>query len=752
MMDSCLNINNLMPTPEMLFQAAYGSLVGDPAFISWGVHKGSNTRRVDMMGLTKETVYDAAIHGDMAFFKRLHGELTANPWQFPPSLRTLIPKDEIDTSKGTRPIDDPCELKRLVAICVRHEIEVLAERFMHPGQFGGRPTQSIKPACLRHGATMQDHVATSIWQGIREGYGHVLVLDLKDAFGLLPERAALKVLRDIGLDDDAARWVWRLCRIDAVDARNRKFSYTREGRGIEQGNVLSATIMNVVLAPILKCLEQRLHVRVFSYLDDIYVLAGTDETAREAFYRFRQSARDRGFTNVRRLKKETDPVDSKNSTIIDVNIQPVAVLKTYEVDALGISLRPDKATKLRREGKLVGKVSISTFRKLSNCMSLTKGACRKRNSDAIQPAPSGPVNTHLTETAPAGVVEWFNSLPFTYMNTEARDLSVNTTVYSAGVIPGAPTGLPGNLRNPELHGPHRKVNSESAGTGLSGVRSPEGEGTMSSQCHGADGIPENRDSFRLQGVTTPDRMRNGAGDRRAFLSIRSPDILPNIFCPGRLAFGNKYKTSILDLTKLAPVIGNEVAVGSIVQGINRLIRMVRLDNQAEVRIDPMEAWTAIPTILGNAEDAIYTRKSFKFQNDGTVIIVLVAQTLKREPGKSDPVPQEADVVVRSIRIVDRANHCYKITLAVHGKVCTGFHDSSSPNDTVGALEALAYVLNRFPDSLLAVAVDVVPLLQDPDRIEPSNVGIRRAIELVLKHRKWTREGNGWYLGRPSVGR
>jgi len=699
-------MDSLIPTAEMLFCAGYGAFAGDRACISWGIHRGRNPGRRDTMGLTKEVVYDAAVHGDMAFFLNLHQALTANPWQFPPSLRTLIPKDAEDPGKGTRAIDDPCEMKRLVTLCVRHEIEALAERFMHPGQYGGRPAWAIKPACLRKGATMQDHVATAIWQGIRQGYKHILVLDLKDAFGLLPERAALKVLRDIGLDDDAARWVWRLCRIDAVDARYRRIRFTRLGRGIEQGNVLSATIMNVVLAPILKCLEQRLHVRVFSYLDDIYVLARTPEIATEAFYRFRQSARTRGFTNVRRLKEETDPVDSKNSTIINVNIQPVAVLKTYEVDALGISLRPDKATKLRREGKLVGKVSISTFRKLSNCMSLTKGACRKRNSDAILPAPSGPVNTHLTGTAPACAVEWFNSLPFTYMNTEARDLSVNTTVSSAEVIPQALTGLPGNLRNPELHGPHRKMNSESAGTGLSGVRSPEGEGTMSSQCHGADGIPENRDSFRLQGVTTSGGGRGVAGGRPAHPSVHWSEIQLRLLAPGRLDVGNWFKGCVLDLTNISVAIGN-AAAGLIVQGVNRLIKSVRIDSRAEVRIDPKEPWTAIPTILGNANDSVYTRKSFKFQNDGTVIIELVARPKNRERLPREPTPIEAAVVVRSIRMQNRAFNRYRIALAVHGKAHTEIYDASSPNDVAGLLEALGHVLGLYADSVVAVAADII---------------------------------------------
>lgn len=740
MMPSPTGMNDLLPTATELFEAAYGALVGDPGFISWGVHQGRNPGRRDTMGMTKEVVYQAALEGNVSFFTGLAERLEADPWTMPTSLRTYIPKDEVNPDKGVRAIDDPCEFKRLIAICVRRVIQERAESYLTTGQYGGRPEWAITRECTLPGATMQDHVATGIWKAIRKGYRHVLVLDLKDAFGLVPQAAAIKVLNRIGLNAEAARWVWRLCRIDAVDARNRYIQYTREGRGIEQGNVLSALIMNLVLAPVIQSLESHLDVRVFAYLDDIYVLAPSHEIATEAFYRFRQSARARGFTNVRRLKRDTDPADSKNSQITNVDEHPVTVLKTYQVDGLGISLHPDKVVKLRQEGKLTGKVTLSKLRKLSDCRSLTKSACRLWNPDAIQPANQKPIIIPSCVITPVDEPERIPPM------LSLQELPVKGTGSSVnGNLESHAKGKK-ELKNPDVHDPDPRIPDE-RDYNARVVKSSYRERIMSSRRHGADGIPYYRDSRRPQGVTTPDRMRNDAGDLRAFLSIRSPDILPNIFCPGRLAFGNKYKTSILDLTKLAPVIGNDVAVGSIVQCVNRLIRMVRLDNQAEVIIDPTEAWTAIPTVLGNANDSVYTRKSFKFQSDGTVIIVLVARTQKREPGRSDAVPQEADVVVRSIRAVDRVNYHYKITLAVHGTVCTGFYDASSPNDTVGALEALAYVLKRFPDSLVAVAVDVVQLLQDSDHIEPSNVGIRRALKPVLRQWSWSRVGEAWLVGR-----
>jgi len=728
-MISGLPIDSLMPTAEMLYYAAYGAFAGDRACISWGVHKGRNPGRRDTMGLTKEVVYDAAVHGDMAFFLNLHQALTANPWQFPPSLRTLIPKDAEDPGKGTRPIDDPCELKRLVTLCVRHEIETLAERDMHPGQYGGRPAWAIKPACLRKGATMQDHVATAIWQGIRQGYRHVLVLDLKDAFGLLPERAALDVLQDIGIDNEAAKWVWRLCQIDAVDSRTRRIHYTRQGRGIEQGNVLSATLMNLVLAPICRSMERSLDVQVFGYLDDIYVLAPTEEIATEAFFRFRQSARDRGFTNVRRLRHQDDPADSKNSHIINIDEQTVTVLKTYEIDSFGISLHPDKVLKLRQ----VGKVSLSKFRKLSNCRALTKAACRSRNLKAIQPAIRKPVNH------PSIIVTPVNMTGRTYLPLDPlQEPPVSDT--------GSPVTLEVlNKELKELKNPDVRDSRNEAFHAPDGVTSPYSERIMSSRCKLAGGIP--KDSHQTAGGQTLGRGRGNTGGYPAHLSVLHPDIRTNVIRPGNLQLGNQYKGHILDLRNIRSVIPGDIPVGSIKQVVNRLVKLVRVENKAVVVIDPREPMTAVKGVLGREGDDAYRQMDSHFQEDGGLRITLVRRSVKIASMPSAKAPDDAQIAIRDVRKVNRAFNRYQVRLTIGGACRVMYFDASSPNDTVGVLEALAYVMKRFPDSVVAVGVDVVPLLEDPESVEPSNVGIRRALDADLRQWSWSSAGDGWLVGR-----
>lgn len=749
MKSGLLEMQDLVPNTGDLMQAAYGALVGDRAFISWGVHKGRNPDRLDTMGLTKIRVYDAAVQGDVDFFTGLHATLTADPWHFPPSLRTLISKDPDNPDKGTRPIDDPCELKRLVTICVRHVIESRAEGSMHPGQYGGRPNWAIKPACSRPGATMQDHVATAIWQGMREGYRHVLALDLKDAFGLVPEQAAITVLKALGLDEQAAQWIWRLCKIDAVNARRRSIRYTRQGRGIEQGNVLSAMVMNLVLAPLFRRLDSRLDVRVVSYLDDVYVLARTPETAREAFYTFRQSARARGFTNVRRLREEGDPTDSKNSVIINIVNQPVTVLKTYEVDALGISLHPGKVVELKSEGRLTGKVTISTFRKISDCRSLTKGACRLRNSDAIQPAPMKPVTAPCSSISssdgePQGTL--LPSNPPWIM--KVRDESVRKTVSLGN--PGYVSLTIGiqKLKSPDLHDIKiEKLRTSDESLPSLSTTIPLCECVMPSRCKQADGIPGNdRDSYQTAGGQTLDRSGNRAEDRPRYLSVHSPEIQLYLTRPGRFVVGDRFKGAIVDLRNLTQVIGDDVPEGTIVQIINKMIRLVRVNNRAAVLIGPRESWTAITGIIGNDGDPTYRRTGYEFQTDGSVKIELVHRTRRQKPPSLPAAPSEAPVVIRSIRVVNRALNCHKVEVTVEGRRFTGCYNATSPNEMAGILETIAYILKIFPLWIVAVPCQMAPILADHERMEPCNVGIRLALNSVLRNRTWSRSGEEWLLG------
>jgi len=345
-----LALVDLLPSGEDLMDIAYSSLAGDPAAPRVGRHAGRNPHRRDNQGLTKTFVHKRAMERDLSWFVEQAHRLHDHPFDLPPSLRTYIPKQEENPAAGKRPVDDPAEVKRPVALHVRRIVEPRVEPLLHPGQRGGRSPRYVEPICQRKGATAQDHLATGIHDTIYDGYPVALVADLKDAFGLIPRSYTIKLFQSLGFTQEAARWLWRLVRIDAIDSRTRSHHFRRAGRGIEQGGALSSMICNLVLAPILRAVEHHLDVRAFTYLDDITFMARSVRAATDAFHEFRRQAKARGFTNVRRLRTPGDPAHSKNSTIIDTRVEPVAVIKTYLVDSLGISLHPTKVKELQ-EGR-----------------------------------------------------------------------------------------------------------------------------------------------------------------------------------------------------------------------------------------------------------------------------------------------------------------------------------------------------------------------------------------------------------------
>ena len=205
-----LTLQDLLATGYEMYEEALFSTTGDPASEPIGVHKGRNVDRLDTMRLSKRMIHDHAKAGDIEWFEAFAADIKSRPFRLPRSLRRDVPKNENDPSAGTRPIDDPAEIKRLITLHVRKILEHRAEQMMTSGQYGGRPTWAIDNICKRSGSTAQDQLATALHQTIWNGFPICLALDLKDAFGRIPKQAAIKEFNRLGLDDEAARWLWRL--------------------------------------------------------------------------------------------------------------------------------------------------------------------------------------------------------------------------------------------------------------------------------------------------------------------------------------------------------------------------------------------------------------------------------------------------------------------------------------------------------------------------------------------------------------
>jgi hypothetical protein len=382
-----ISMADLLPTAEELMVVAYESMAGDGATAPEGRHGGRDPDRLDMQDLSKRMVYQRAQANDTAWFDAVAAAVRADPHAWAPSLRTLVPKGK---SNDTRPIDDPSEIKRLVALVARAKLkQKLIARFTE-GQVGSRPGKF----CTRKGATAQDQLAAAILLSIRAGYTWCVLIDLRDAFGRVPELLALREFGRMGLDPGAAKFLWRLVRIYAVTDRT-KAPAERDKMGIEQGNPLSAYVMDLVLAPAMRRVEARHQVQAFSYLDDIYIMCRTEQEAEAAYQAFRSIAEGLGVDNVRDLWGQGGRAPKgKNSIIVDSSTNHIRVLKTYDIDLLGVSAAPQKEMDyrldLKADGQKFARMTICQARKALHCQALTAEATRARNNILMRlPSSSG---------------------------------------------------------------------------------------------------------------------------------------------------------------------------------------------------------------------------------------------------------------------------------------------------------------------------------------------------------------------------
>ncbi|MCK6574673.1 hypothetical protein L6V77_26670 [Myxococcota bacterium] len=710
-----VTLEDLLPQGDHLRHVAYESLAGDETTRPDGRHSGRRPNRPDMDGLSKREVYGLALDNDLAWFEKVASAVRANPFTWSPSLRTWVPKDPNRPENGTRPIDDPSEIKRLVAIYVRALLLGKLHHRFTPGQFGSRPGT----ACTRARATAQDHVATAIHRAIRGGYTWAVLIDLTDAFGRVPEGLTLRELGRMGLEPDAAQFVWSMCRINAVVQRRQVTPFARLGMGIEQGNCLSASIMDLVLAPVLRRTEARLDVIVVSYLDDIYMLARSRSDAEDAYRLFRDIAEGLGFDNVRDLWDGTG-FQGKKSTIVDSTVTPVRVLKTYDICPLGVSLAPEKVADflddLRERGIPSGQVSLPTLRRLTRCQALSGQATRSRNSQLLRspqrlpgsrPAPSGvcsrfapPSEGEYTST---GIVTP-QPLPDEDAPLSSQDQGVVEPAEDAQDLSTDGDSFSGDVVLSRRADGHREPHSDlpvsavfggicSLGVGLLPSSNPlrgELDFVCSSRVASAGSISHPKgDSTRSEGPTQPCGGRRGNdGNPPAphFLRFQDPAVQAALVAGRGFRFGVTFKGAVLDLTGLDAL---GVHPGRLPLVVNGLIKAVKTGGTAQVLIDPWEAWTLLPKILGRQGDTVYRRVETLNLPDGKLMITLVATAPRARPSvPAQPPPCGADALL-GCRAINAATGFHELRVVESGVRRVRRLTVSAPSALGGVVAAVA---------------------------------------------------------------
>ena len=385
-----LIIWDLLPGPEELAIVGYASTHGDSCAERLGIHQRLDLYLKDMADRCKVDTYEASEVWVARWFIDMARRLWNDPFGFPASLEHRVPKGD----GRFRPVGDPAEFKRLVALYIRYRVESRIET--SPGlildcQMGGRPRKWLDEAikeqwiCKRPGASPRDHLAVLAQQAMHEGYGWCLLTDLTNAFGLLPKVAVFKQLRAAKVSKAAAEFIWRAARLDEVSATTRKRLKYDKRMGVSQGNPLSAMLMNIGLAPILAAVQRSVDVRVLAYLDDIYVLTRSRDDAKRAFEVLKREAKARAFRNIRPLRQPPgDDPKAKRSDIVKVtNDNPLVILQGYRVSPGYIGMT-DKATKLvNQEIELrghTGPMTPNLVRKFSGQMALTRKGIRATSS------------------------------------------------------------------------------------------------------------------------------------------------------------------------------------------------------------------------------------------------------------------------------------------------------------------------------------------------------------------------------------
>lgn len=328
-------------------------------------HNGSPTR-VDGNGLSKSRIYERAVAGDIEFFNAIAEDINdpIRRRHYLISQRTFDPKE----SGGFRPIDDPWEIRRLYAAFVRRFLETLVndEQAIDKGVIAFRMLRDFPELAERcQGFAIQDAFAQEVHNLISTRGPWVVVVDLQDAFGQLPLKAVNGLLSDLGLNKVSRRIVLDVVKVRSRDRQGRW--YETCDKGIEQGGILSPLIFNIVTSRVFKRLRNATGAGCASYGDDIVLVARTETKAQVAFREFQRITTELGFENVRGL--DDGP---KASKIINTEIEPVRLIRTFLVRKGEVGLTDEKAEDLRACAMRKDIKSVTALRKLCRYKTASK--------------------------------------------------------------------------------------------------------------------------------------------------------------------------------------------------------------------------------------------------------------------------------------------------------------------------------------------------------------------------------------------
>lgn len=192
----------------------------------------------------------------------LQNRLKKDSYRSKPVLRRYIDKPG---SKKKRPLGIPAVSDRVCQQAVQNVLSPVFESYFHEDSHGFRPGRSTQTAAKRVEALR------------KQGYRHVVDLDIKGFFDHVDHEILMKLVRQVVKD----RRVLGLIRGWLTAGVMEEGALRYETSGTPQGGVISPLLSNIYLTVLDNALAQAGH-RFVRYADDVVILCRHEEETAEA--------------------------------------------------------------------------------------------------------------------------------------------------------------------------------------------------------------------------------------------------------------------------------------------------------------------------------------------------------------------------------------------------------------------------------------------------------------------------------------
>ncbi len=727
---------------SILWSVLSGDMLAHPA----ARHRGGVWKK-DLRGATKANLWHLANEGSDQEIVAVALPLAVDQQVvFTPSLRRHRPKPGGD---GTRPVDAPSADKRVVAAYLRSYIQEAVEELRHQEQFGY--VRWVQDHCKVPGATAADHEVTGIFLRARS-LPFLLQVDLDDAFGTLPHAAFVEPLRryfeaqassgtgpaflmDPNFDDIETflDLVVRCVELNYVEADDPTHEVHRsEGVGIEQGNSLSADLLVIAVAEILRAVEAE-GIVVGACADDLWIQGRTEGEVRAAHERLKATLADLGIPAPR-------PLGHPKTTLTDLRESPAVVRRRYLVCQRWIGVAPEVWSdlvdgrvlvldELRAAGRRVGakRGLVRAVRSATHCRAVTKGWLR--SIGLLVPSPC--------------ITQALHPLGF-------RTVALGSHACSSD--PDTSTWVPvcqHSLSVPPMWVRVTWVESHNMSTCMSSVHQYHAKdahgGVHPSPEEEASATGENIDQMERRGALASPSLPLVSPPAEALASVRSG---------GGRGLGNNLKEQRVDLGGLPTALGLDPSGKEFRDALGRLLRLFRSRRRVAVAFSPRERWVFDEGLLGGADDPEYVGRADERVGTRIYRTLHLRSPERQRPPKTKVRPP--NVAVAFLNLQRSREDAKRWTYRTHhrgAQARTTTVQVECASKIAGSAEVITSAISRHAGKSVALARRVIDdrlvVARPNGRVDhPNNVALAQ-LQRALKRWRWsiTRDGH-WLVGHP----